>query len=253
MRAIIIVMLVVQAGIFLATAWTILFARATLTYDGGAPVDGMAEYAIPVLSATEAQPLTLTVVPTPNPAVPLAPLDDGVVLRNLAGEGEEESKSVFGHSHMIDSGTEGHRNTQLCGGLEVHLVHTNAILGQHLEAGQAFVQPRACERVVTAQDSVVVPNKCKDGGLRQGPTRPLNVIGISCEEIMVPARCVLERRRGDQDARLAHGVSNLVAHLPQHFMLKVNDLIVQGCLLPQGLPMLGSLSFACNALEEMHP
>ena len=42
--------------------------------------------------------------------------------------------------------------------------------------------------------------------------------------------------------------SNLAAHLPQHFMLKVNGLIVQGCLLPQVLPMLGFLSFACNAL-----
>ncbi len=112
---------------------------------------------------------------------------------------------MFGHSHMIDSGTEGHRNTQLCGGLEVHLVHTNAILGQHLEAGQAFLQHRACERVVTAKDSVVVPDEGEDGGLRQGATRPLNVIGIPCKEIMVPARCVLERRRCDQDARLAHG------------------------------------------------
>ena len=53
-----------------ATPGTIFFARATLTYDGGAPVDGLAEYAIPVLSATEAQPLTLTVTTTPNPAVP---------------------------------------------------------------------------------------------------------------------------------------------------------------------------------------
>jgi hypothetical protein len=37
------------------------------------------------------------------------------------------------------------------------------------------------------------------------------------------------------------GASNLAVHLPQHCMLKVNDLIVQGCLLPQVLPMLGSL------------
>jgi hypothetical protein len=44
------------------------------------------------------------------------------------------------------------------------------------------------------------------------------------------------------------GASNLAAHFPQYFMLKVNDLILQGCLLPQVLPMLGSLYFACNAL-----
>jgi len=53
-----------------ATPGTILSARATLTYDGYAPVDGIAEYAIPVLSATEAQPLTLAVTTAPNPAVP---------------------------------------------------------------------------------------------------------------------------------------------------------------------------------------
>jgi len=47
---------------------------------------------------------------------------------------------------------------------------------------------------------------------------------------------------------LLMGASNLAAHFPQHFMLKVNDLVLQGCLLPQVLPMLGSLSFACNAL-----
>jgi len=44
------------------------------------------------------------------------------------------------------------------------------------------------------------------------------------------------------------GASNLAVHFQQHVMLKVNDLIVQGCFLLQGLPMLGSLSFACNAL-----
>jgi hypothetical protein len=44
------------------------------------------------------------------------------------------------------------------------------------------------------------------------------------------------------------GASNLAAHFPQHFILKVNDLILQGCLLPQVLPMLGSLYFTCNAL-----
>jgi len=44
------------------------------------------------------------------------------------------------------------------------------------------------------------------------------------------------------------GASNLAAHLPQHFMLKVNSLILQECLLPQVPPMLGSLSFACNAI-----
>jgi len=52
---------------------------------------------------------------------------------------------------------------------------------------------------------------------------------------------------------LLMGASNLTAHVPQHFMLKVNDVIVQGCFLPQVLPMLGSLSFACNAREEIHP
>jgi hypothetical protein len=76
---------------------------------------------------------------TPDPAMPLAPLDDGVMLGNLAGEGEEESKGVFGHRHVIDPRTKGHRNTQLCSGLEIHLVHTNTILGQHLEARQAFL------------------------------------------------------------------------------------------------------------------
>jgi hypothetical protein len=31
------------------------------------------------------------------------------------------------------------------------------------------VQYRACERVVTAQDSVVVPDEGEEGRLRQGP------------------------------------------------------------------------------------
>jgi hypothetical protein len=47
---------------------------------------------------------------------------------------------------------------------------------------------------------------------------------------------------------LLMGASNLAAHLPQHFILKVNDLILQECLLPQVLPMLGSLYFTRNAL-----
>src|SRR5262244_558044 len=53
---------------------------------------------------------------TPDPTVPPSPLDDGVVLGNLAGEGEEESKGMFGHGYVIYPGTKGHRNTQLCGG-----------------------------------------------------------------------------------------------------------------------------------------
>ena len=65
---------------------------------------------------------------TPNPAVPLTPLDGGIVLGNLAGEGEEESKGVFGHGHVIHTGTEGHWNTQLCGSLEVNFVYANAVL-----------------------------------------------------------------------------------------------------------------------------
>jgi hypothetical protein len=123
---------------------------------------------------------------TSDPAVPLTPLDDGIVLGNLAGEGEEESKGVFGHGHVIHPGTEGHRNTQLCSGLEVNFVHANAILGQYLEARQAFLQHRACERVVAAEDGVVISDEREDGGLRQGPTRPLNVVGVPREEVVVP-------------------------------------------------------------------
>jgi hypothetical protein len=132
----------------------------------------------PTDAAQTQQPEGFTSEFTPNPTVPLAPLDNGIVLRYLAGEGEEESKSVFGHGHVIYPGTEGHRNAQLCGGLEIHLVHANAILGQHLEARQAFLQHRACERLVAAEDGVVISNEGKENGLRQRPTRPRNIIGL---------------------------------------------------------------------------
>jgi hypothetical protein len=102
-------------------------------------------------------------------AQPLAPLDDGIVLGNLAGEGEEESKSVFGHGHVIHPGTEGHRNTQLCSGMEINFVHANAVPGQYLEARQAFLQHRACECIVATEDGVVISDEREDSGLRQGP------------------------------------------------------------------------------------
>src|SRR4029450_2465368 len=50
---------------------------------------------------------------SPDPAGPRDPLDDGIVLGNLAGEGEEETKGVFGYGYVISPGTEGHRNAQL--------------------------------------------------------------------------------------------------------------------------------------------
>jgi uncharacterized repeat protein (TIGR01451 family) len=47
---------------------TILYARTALTYDGGAEVDALTDYAIPVVAA--AQGVTMTVTASPNPAVP---------------------------------------------------------------------------------------------------------------------------------------------------------------------------------------
>jgi len=43
---------------------------------------------------------------------------------------------------------------------------------------------------------------------------------VSWNDVVVIKMCVLRM-----------GASNLAAHLPQHFMLKVNDLIVQRCFL----------------------
>src|SRR5262249_48703729 len=51
---------------------------------------------------------------------------------------------------------------------------------------------------------------------------------------------------------LLMGASNLAEHLPQHLMRKVNDLILQECLLPQVLPMAGSL-LRLQRYEEIHP
>jgi uncharacterized repeat protein (TIGR01451 family) len=47
---------------------TILDGRAALTYDGGAEIDAVTDYAIPVVAAP--QGMTLTVTAAPNPAVP---------------------------------------------------------------------------------------------------------------------------------------------------------------------------------------
>jgi len=47
---------------------TILAGRAALTYDGGAEIDAVTDYAIPVVAAP--QGMTLTVTASPNPAVP---------------------------------------------------------------------------------------------------------------------------------------------------------------------------------------
>ena len=49
-----------------AAPGTILFARAALTYDGGAAVDAMAEYAVSVIAAP--QPMLLAITASPNPA-----------------------------------------------------------------------------------------------------------------------------------------------------------------------------------------
>jgi uncharacterized repeat protein (TIGR01451 family) len=51
-----------------AVAGTILYARAALTYDGGAEVDVLTDYSIPVVAAS--QGMTMTVTASPNPAVP---------------------------------------------------------------------------------------------------------------------------------------------------------------------------------------
>jgi uncharacterized repeat protein (TIGR01451 family) len=51
-----------------APAAAILDARATLTYDGGAEVDAVTDYSVPVVAAP--QGMTLTVTASPNPAVP---------------------------------------------------------------------------------------------------------------------------------------------------------------------------------------
>ena len=51
-----------------AAPGTILKATASLTYDGGAAVDNLVGYDVPVLAA--AQPMTLTVTAALNPAVP---------------------------------------------------------------------------------------------------------------------------------------------------------------------------------------
>ena len=51
-----------------ASPGTVLNSRATLTFDGGAAIDNIAEYAVSVIAA--AQPVTLDVTATPSPAVP---------------------------------------------------------------------------------------------------------------------------------------------------------------------------------------
>jgi hypothetical protein len=51
-----------------AIAGTILYASAALTYDGGAEVDVLTDYSIPVVAA--AQGVTMTVTASPNPVLP---------------------------------------------------------------------------------------------------------------------------------------------------------------------------------------
>ena len=121
-----------------------------------------------------------------------------------------------------------------------------------IPARQAFLQHRAGERVVTAEDGIVVPDEGEDRRLRQGPTRPLNVVGVPRQEVMVPSRCVLERRRCDQDAYFAHRrAPNLAAPLPQRFMLKVHDLFCQGGEhAPGGLMLAYGVHIAIKGVEE---
>jgi hypothetical protein len=51
-----------------AVPGTILSAHAALTYDGGDPVDAIADYSVPV--APTALPLKIEIVPSPSPATP---------------------------------------------------------------------------------------------------------------------------------------------------------------------------------------
>ena len=68
----------------------------------------------------------------------------------------------------------------------------------------------------------------------------------------MPAWCILERRRSNQDACLAHRrAPNLAAPLPQRFMLKVHDLFRQSSEhAPGGLMLAYGVHIAVKGVEE---
>ena len=67
----------------------------------------------------------------------------------------------------------------------------------------------------------------------------------------MPAWCILERRRSDQDACLAHRGFLLAARLPQRFMLKVHDLFRQSSEhAPGGLMLAYGVHIAVKGVEE---
>src|SRR5204862_1931741 len=80
----------------------------------------------------------------------------------------------------------------------------DAVLREHAELRQALLEHLLGERVVAADDRVVLADEPEDLPLGQRPAGAVDLELVRGKEVVVPSGRVLERRRGDQNARLAH-------------------------------------------------
>ena len=114
--------------------------------------------------------------------------------------GEQQAEGVLGDGGVVDAGGEEDGNAELLGGRDVDLVEADAVFRDHPEAGQAFFDDRAGDRVVAAEEGVEVAGELQHPGLAQRAALADDFEALAFQLGVVGAGSVLEAAGGEENA-----------------------------------------------------
>ena len=116
---------------------------------------------------------------------------------DVFGDADEQAEGVLGHGRVVHAGGEKHRDFQLLGGRDVDLVEADAVLGDDLEARQGFIDHRAGDGVVAAEEGVEIAGELEHAGLGERAALAHDFPALGFHQFVVGAGGVLITAGGE--------------------------------------------------------
>ena len=99
---------------------------------------------------------------------------------------------MLGDGGVVDARGEENGNLEIGGGGNVDLVETDAVFGNHFEAGQGFLDDRAGEGIVTTKIGIELAGELEHAALGKWPAFADDLESGLGQHVVMDARSVLE-------------------------------------------------------------